>query len=480
MDENSHLGGKIRALRRRQGVTQAELAKQLGISSSYLNLIEHERRALPAPLLIKMAGHFQLDIAQLAAGHDVQLTQGLLEVFGDPLFENLELASSEIKDMVAAAPNLSHAVVRLFRSYCEHRETGDHLAHRVAEALSSPGTSPAGLPTEEVPVFIQQHRHHFAELEDAAEALWREAKLHPSSLLEGLLHHLEEQLGVRVHVIPSAEDGGALARFVANDRQLLLSESLPRSHRCFQLAHRIARITQGALMQRLVEDPALTTEASRDLGREVLASYFAGAVLMPYQAFLDAARSRRHDLELLQNVFDASFEMVCDRLTTLQRPGQEGIPFHLARGDLAGNLSKWFSASGRALTRHGAACPRWSLHRAFLTPGRFCVQLSRAESGQVYLDVARTISGPARGPEHALAERALCLGCRIEHAPELVYADVVNLGDTKAAVPVGPSCRLCQHSGCIQRVLPALQQSWHIDPDVRGPAFFTPPESIES
>mgnify|MGYP006122533911 CR=1 FL=1 len=57
----SRLGSKVRSLRRRQGLTQAKLAEKLGISTSYLNLIENNRRPLSAPVLIKLAQLFQVD-----------------------------------------------------------------------------------------------------------------------------------------------------------------------------------------------------------------------------------------------------------------------------------------------------------------------------------------------------------------------------------------------------------------------------------
>ena len=53
-----------------------------------------------------------------------------------------------------------------------------------------------------------------------------------------------------------------------------------------------------------------------------------------------AARSTRHDINILQHRFGVSFEQACHRLTTLQRPGREGIAFHLLRVDIAGNISE--------------------------------------------------------------------------------------------------------------------------------------------
>ena len=78
------LGAKLRALRRRENLTQVDLAERLGISASYLNLIENNRRPLTAPLLIRLAQIFQLDLHAFAASEDSRLVADLLEAFGDP------------------------------------------------------------------------------------------------------------------------------------------------------------------------------------------------------------------------------------------------------------------------------------------------------------------------------------------------------------------------------------------------------------
>ena len=96
MVEVPPLGAKVRALRRREGLTQTQLAERLGISPSYLNLIEHSRRPLPAPLLIRLAELFRLDLQQLSSENDARSVADLMEVFGDPVFEAHDVASSEV------------------------------------------------------------------------------------------------------------------------------------------------------------------------------------------------------------------------------------------------------------------------------------------------------------------------------------------------------------------------------------------------
>ena len=76
---------------------------------------------------------------------------------------------------------------------------------------------------------------------------------------------------------------------------------------------------------RKILDEICATLGSEDqqtvsLLKVTLAAYFAGAVMMPYDAFLESAKNLRYDLDLLARRFDTSLEQVCHRLTTLERP----------------------------------------------------------------------------------------------------------------------------------------------------------------
>src|SRR5262249_22306417 len=159
-----------------------------------------------------------------------------------------------------------------------------------------------------------------------------------------------------------------------------------------------------------------TSPESRALCRVALASYFASAVLMPYEPFLRAARSERYDVELLSHRFRTSIEQTCHRLTTLRRPGAEGIPFHMLRIDLAGNISKRFSASGFRFARFSGACPRWSVFEAFQTPGRIHTQVSQFPDGQVFFEIAQAVRKQGGGPHGPYTQFAIALGCDIAHA----------------------------------------------------------------
>lgn len=473
MTEGRHLGGKVRALRRRENLTQVALAERLGISPSYLNLIEHNRRPLPAPLLIELVQLFQIDLQALAPDDERLLADDLLEAFGDELFDAQELAAADVRELAAGSPPIARAVLALYRSYRDARQSAESLAAQLFEGQELAGIDGSRLPSEEVSDLLQRHMNHFPELEEAAERLWRDARLDFEELYPRMVEQLERACGVHVRVERESGMAGAMRRYDPGRRLLLLSEALGRGSRNFQVAHQVGLVVCSDALDGLVRDEQLSTDDSRGLARVALANYFAAAVLMPYAPFLDAARAERYDIELVANRFSCSFEQVCHRLTTLHRPGAEGIPFHLVRTDIAGNISKRFSASGMHFTRFSAGCPRWNVYGAFLTPGVIRVQLSKMPHGSTYFSIARTVRRDWRfRAPHAV--QAIELGCEARHAREMVYADGIDLDNLDAAVPIGTTCRLCPRMDCQQRAFPPMHHPLHVNENVRGPSFYAP------
>jgi len=241
----------------------------------------------------------------------------------------------------------------------------------------------------------------------------------------------------------------------------------------FQLLHQVALLTQADLIEATLDLARFHSDQARDIARVGLANYFAGAALLPYGAFLDAARRHRHDLERLSDGFGASIEQVAHRLSTMQRPGAKGIPFFFVRVDQAGTITKRHSATFLQFARYGGACPLWNVHRAFETPGRFLRQLAQTPDGVRYLCLARDVS-KSGGSFHAPIRRyAIGLGCEVRHAGELVYADGLDLGNARAFEPIGISCRICERPDCHQRSVPPLERRLLIDPDQRGTLPYT-------
>jgi hypothetical protein len=454
-------------------LSQAELAERLGISASYLNLIENNHRALTADLLIRLSQLFELELHSFAADENARTQAALFEAFSDPLFENQDVPAAEVRELVNGSPALARAVLTLYRSYRSTRESSELLASKVFDGEREGALGVSHVSSEEVGDLIQQHMNYFPELEEAAESLWTDAQLKQDDLYPRLMRHLRERHGVKVRVVEvGGKDGQALRRYDAGKKILSLSELLPNRSRRMQLAYQIGLLSQGEVIDRLTESPLLTTNESKTLARAALANYFAAAVLMPYGAFRDAAREQRYDVDILGRRFGTGFEQVAHRLTTLRRPGAEGVPFHMIRIDVAGNISKRFSASGIPIARFSGACPRWNIFSAFSTPGMIRIQLSRMPDGNSYFCLARTVQGDNHGYHTPPRIHVIGLGCPATRARELVYSDGLDLNQLDSAVPVGVTCRLCERNDCEQRAFPSLRQTLKLDENVRGLSLY--------
>ncbi|HEU4940792.1 MAG TPA: helix-turn-helix transcriptional regulator, partial [Candidatus Eisenbacteria bacterium] len=171
------LGRKIRALRQAEGLTQAAMAARIGISPSYLNLIENDRRPLGAGLLLTLARTFNVDLRTFAIGEDARLVSDLAEAFGDPLFGERRLDERELREFVSSSPAIARAVVRLHHAYTDARASAESIAAEVVDRQDLSGVDRAGLAAEEVSDLVQRHVNHFPELEAEAERIWKDAKL---------------------------------------------------------------------------------------------------------------------------------------------------------------------------------------------------------------------------------------------------------------------------------------------------------------
>ncbi|HEX7837672.1 MAG TPA: short-chain fatty acyl-CoA regulator family protein [Kofleriaceae bacterium] len=470
------LGAKVRTLRRREGLTQVQLADQLGISASYLNLIEANRRPLPANLLIKLAQRFGVDVGAFASDDDGRLIADLTEAFADPVLEEYDLSTVDIRELATASPEAARAVLGLYRAYQATRATADELSSQLRDGEALPGAdgrASSHVPSEEVSDYLQRTGNHFPEIELAAEELAARARLTGDDLYAGLIRYLGQHHAISVQIARWDVMHGVLRRYDPERKVLTLSELLPTRSRTFQLAHQVAIVAYGDRLERHVAEGRFASNEARVLAKVALANYFAGAVLMPYAAFHQAARDERYDLDVLGRRFRVGFEQVCHRLTTLRRPGAEGVPFHMIRLDVAGNISKRFSASGIRFARFSGACPRWNVFSAFLTPGMIRIQMSQMPDGTPYFCIARTIQKDSGGYHAQQPVQSIGLGCRLEFAHQLIYSDGVNLDSRDALVPVGVTCRMCERTDCEQRAVPSLKVPLHIDENQRGISLYT-------
>jgi predicted transcriptional regulator len=448
------IGRTIRRLRQERSLTQQALASRLGISASYLNLIEHDQRSVTAGLLIKLAETFRVELAELSGSQERQLEVGLREVFADPLLGADTVAEAEIETLAASAPNAARAVLALYRAW--------RVAREDASGIALPSGRRILLPNEEVRDVFDDHANYFPDLEAAAEAIAGELGTSPAERNHAMAERLRNRHGIAV-VVRALE---GLRAYDAEARRLTLAESLPRESRGFHMAFQIALLEAADAVEKVLAEVKPSTPEATALIRIGLLNYTAGALLMPYDAYHEAAASLRHDMEALAARFGVSFEQACQRLSTLQRPGARGVPFFFLRVDPAGNVSKRFSAAGFPFARYGGSCPRWVVHTAFATPGTVRVQVAELPDGARFLCFARTVTGVAAHWGEPPPTHVIAMGTPLTYAADLVYAEGLDL--ERAAVGIGLSCRLCERPDCRSRAFPPLEHRLAFDPLRRG------------
>ncbi len=434
-----YLGPRIRRLRRELGLTQSAMAEDLGISPSYIALIERNQRPLTADLLLRLARSYKLDMSELAADERDDYAQRLAVMLKDPIFADIELSALEVADIATSFPGVAEAMLRLHGAYAREQQA-------LAGYRDGVGGDPVADAVGEARRFVGRAGNHFPTLDQRAEALADEI-----ARAGGPAEWLRMQ-GVRLRFLPAEVMMGALRRYDRHGEQVLIDDSLPPASRQWEIALHIAYTALRGEIAELVRGESFAGQTAAQLVRRALATYAAAALLMPYDRFARAVEARAFDIEALAGLFGVSFEQVAHRLTTLGRPGAQGVPFFFIRVDAAGNVSKRLDGAGFPFAAHGGGCPLWNLHQAFRRPGEILTQWLELPDGQRFFSIVRTVTSGGGGHDRPAITRAIALACAAEHAPRLVYAR-----DAPAApTPIGMTCRLCNRAECTARSEPPL------------------------
>lgn len=440
-----YVGPSLRRIRRDRGLTQSDMAADLEISPSYVALLERNHRPLSAELLLRLAQTYNIDMSVLAdnGSDDVVRLQTALK---DPIFADIELPSLETTDVVTNFPGIAEAFLRLYTAYQEEQLA---LADRGAEARPGAGKG-AELPdpVAEARRFLAARHNCFPLLDDMAERLAQNVRGS-----DGLAGYLAARHDLKVRRVPPEVMVGSTRRLDPHRKQILLDDEMDGASQNFQLALQLAYLEMGKEIDTVLHDGSFTNEAGERLTRRALASYAAAAMLMPYSAFAKAAETRHYDVEALGRQFGASFEQTAHRLTTLQKPGQERVPFFFIRLDEAGNVSKRLDSAGFPFARHGGGCPLWNVHHAFRTPREIVTQWLELPDGERFFSIARTVTAGGGGFGRPRVDRAVALGCAAEHAGKLIYT---KGRPAETATPIGVTCRLCQRAECTARSAPPI------------------------
>ena len=439
------MGARLQRLREERRMTQAALARELEISPSYLNQIERNQRPLTVPILLRIGSALNVDPQIFSEHESASLVADLRDVLSDlPGSEPVSVA--ELKMLVENMPGMARAILQLQRRY--------HLAAERAESLEAQldngSTRQSLLPPsadEEVRDYLNQRHNYVAELDEAAERLDGN---HPAALQQ----RLQDRHGVTVLTAPANVLSMRKRYYDGRQRVLHLPDTMTLNQRAFQMAAQIGVLEQAETIEKLVTAAGLSSPEAIDGLHLALSNYYAGAALMPYTSFLQSAETCAYDIEVLAHRFGVGFEAVCHRLSTMQRPGQAGLPVFFVRVDRAGNVSKRQSATAFHFSRVGGTCPLWIVYEAFSQPGRVLRQIAQMPDGGTHLWIARHVSSGPAGFQAPLKSFAVALGCDISQSHRLVYSRGLDL--QAAATPIGTGCKVCERNDCAQRAFPSI------------------------
>ncbi|NDW03610.1 helix-turn-helix domain-containing protein [Jiella pacifica] len=470
MAENKIFAGpRIRRIRNGLNLTQTAMAEQLGISPSYLNLIERNQRPLTVQLLLKLSETFEVDLADLRAGRQQGVFAELKAIFSDPLLAGELPGDQELVELSDAAPNAAAGVAKLYRAYREQQTRLSDLSQLLAREGRMLGSAGTRLPIDEVHEVFETRPNFFSAIETAAEAL--HARLAPGDDLFGAMRAwLRKEHEVSVRVLPLATMPLWRRRFDRHSRRLFLSERLSTADRTRETAMEVCQLAIGEVIEAEGRTFTFETDEARRLARFELLRYAAHALMMPYGAFQSAAERAAYDIDVLKGRFQVSFEQAANRLTMLQRQGAPGVPFFMLEVDNAGNRFRRAGARGFPLQRFGGGCPKLPIHAAFAQAGQILVERAEMPDGAEFLVIARTLEGLSGGFEERPRRTAILIGCDIGFKDETVYGR--HLGDKAAILKIGPACRLCERQACLARAEPPLTRPLGLDEMVTGLSAF--------
>jgi len=453
------VGTRIRERRRQIGVTQAELARRIGISASYLNLIEKNKRGIAGPLLRKTADALSLGLDDLDGATERRLHESLSEIAYLPALRNLGAEVDNAGEFIGRYPGWARTLSALARAEREATEKARTLADRL---------------THDPFLGDQLHKMltHISSIRSAAEILDAFDDISPDQ--QGRFHKIiHEESGILSVV------GEALAahfdKVHETDRTLTpldeveaLFESRENHFREIEeaaagLAHFLTDPTLGSRQQRaraliretlmpMIEEfvaaqPLLETKAAKNRALTTLVRYAERVALVPMGPFLESALASKFDLESLADAFSVDVETICHRLAAM--PRREELPrVGYFQANAAGTIIEMHGIEDLIVSRYASACPLWVLYRAQQSPEAMIRQRALFPSGARFVFVARARNTGATGfgkPRHYVTDM---IAMTEKDAQLTVYAP-------DSAVPVeevGAACRICPREACAQRV----------------------------
>ena len=216
------IGPKIKAFRRQVGLQANKLAEQVGISPSYLNLIEGGKRKIDGDLIIKICKELRIELSDLTSKADINLENSITELLGDEIFDDLDIVGPEVKDLVNTNPKIAKALVKLGDNF----KRKDHDIINRVENISGKiiDSRKASFPGEVVSDFLQENKNYFPKLEEFANNVFAKIQLNNRATYMALCDFLKKEYKISVKDVVPKEGKSFSKIFDKEKKELWLSD----------------------------------------------------------------------------------------------------------------------------------------------------------------------------------------------------------------------------------------------------------------
>ena len=409
-------GARVRERRLALGLRQAEVARVVGISGSYLNLIEHDRRRIGAAVLGRLALALEVPVAALTGTGEAALVEELRAVAA------LAGGQAEVDragELLARFPGWAALIAGQARRVGQLERAVEVLNDRIGH---DPHLSQALHEVLTAASSMRSTAAILAETEDIDEG-WR-ARFHAN------LHQDSERLVAGTEALVAYLDTAEAAEAQGVDPLEEVEGWLAAQ------GWHLAALEAGGGGMAALDLSGLASGAARVLARDWGMQAAADAVAMP----MAAVEGCGGDPVLLARGCGVGVLAAMRRLAL--RPGaEEG----LVLCDGAGAILLRKPVAGFTMPRGGAACPLWPLFAALARPG-MPVQALGEMPGPI----------PRRFALRAWCEASYPAGFggpEVRRAGMLIAAVPPGTGE---ALALGGTCRICPRAACPARREPSI------------------------
>jgi predicted transcriptional regulator/DNA-binding XRE family transcriptional regulator len=430
-------GSRLRRMRLKLAMSQSAFAQSLGLSASYLNLMERDQRPLTAQVVLKLSSMEGVDVAELSAGEAAHgLLQPLREMVSDPLLVGEVPPGNELLEALQAAPNFAGAALKLYGAY---REALKNLAHAARGFPQAPAAN-------KVEEWLAARSND--DIEGLAEDIWSE--LSPKDdIFSGLKARLRANFGIDTRILPANILNHDRSRYDRHSQRLMISETLDFEERIMEAAHLMARLEGREVLDAAFTNvPFAERPDQQRLARAKLVDHLALACLCPRGRFSTSAEDLKFDVTALARRFSVSRSNAMKRLSKLN--------------DEVGYLA--VDATGEIMTRSG------NLHFFLPDDVPLCGQLPLFDEDDGFKLAQMQ---PQEGP--AIIVVALREGGSA-YALFFTDDDFAKTGYAPKPMqrPLGATCRLCEVRHCAKRKAASATRPAGLNDYIRGTTDFEP------